>query len=164
MTDLDEGVVSKVEDEFELPSLFYCRLCKFASSAVACNVFILWEKKTSAKHKRPLICSLNSDLELRTRKSLRQRDTGCSSLKSSREKKRESKQLWPFSRFTVPPRGTHSLTLFHQLIFFISADLFMLVQGNQTRSIDPQDRRPSPQRCQLLSDILLLLLSFVLLC
>lgn len=26
-TDLDDGVVSKVEDEFELPSLFYCRLC-----------------------------------------------------------------------------------------------------------------------------------------
>lgn len=100
-------------------------------SAFACNVCILCEKETSAKHKRPLICSLNSDLELRTRKSLRQRDTGCSSLKSSRKNKRESKQLRPFSCFTVPPRGTHtfcSAPLFNTF-FFISADLFMLVHS-----------------------------------
>lgn len=45
-TDLHDGVVSKVKDEFELPSLFYCRLYKFASTAVACNVCI-------TKHKRP---------------------------------------------------------------------------------------------------------------
>lgn len=122
MTDLDDGVVSKVEDEFELPSLFYCRLCKCASSAVACNVCVLCEKNNPQLNTNaPLICSLNSDLELRTRKSLRQRDTGCSSLKSSRKNKRESKQLWPFSCFTVPPRGTHtfcSAPLFYPLIFF----------------------------------------------
>lgn len=111
MTDLDDGVVSKVEDEFELPSLFYCRLYKF-----------LCEKKNPQLNTNaPLICSLNSDLELRTRKSLRQRDTGCSSLKSSRKNQRESKQLWPFSCFTVPPRGTHtfcSAPLFNPLILF----------------------------------------------
>lgn len=131
--------------------------------------FCVRKKNPQLNTNAPLICSLNSDLALRTRKSLRQRDTGCSSLKSSRKNKRESKQLWPFSRFTVPPRGTHtfcSAPLFNPLIFFFYFcwPLHVEVQGDQTRSIDPRDRRLSPQRCQLLSGILLLLLSFVLLC
>lgn len=93
-----------------------------------CHLYVIVDWQHSMQ--RPLICSFNSDLELRTRKSLRQRDTGCSSLKSSRKNKRESEQLWPFSRFTVPPRGTHSLTLFHPLIFF----LFLLTSSCWFRS------------------------------